>query len=286
MECRICNGRSVAYAQVLVLNKHHAELVRCAVCGFVSLEPITWLAEAYKAPLKAGDVGYVSRNLQSAEYTSLFLLPSYKNSEVCCDYGGGCGMFVRIMRDKGFRFHWHDPHCSNQFAAYCEAVPEVFAPYKLVTAFEVFEHFPDPAVGLTDILRFGPRILFTTEVLPQLEPLPEQWWYFGFEHGQHVAFYSQKSLRALGDRFGLSYLEPRSNWHFFGHSEDIAADTNRLAPRKRRWFERKPVLPPQLKSLLMSDFRAVIRFESGAAEHKSGEPKNIDLLEGLRNHGK
>ncbi len=59
------------------------------------------------------------------------------------DWAGGHGLFVRLMRDQGFDFHWQDDYAENILAK-----PHIFArtqvPVSAVTAFEVFEHVADP----------------------------------------------------------------------------------------------------------------------------------------------
>ncbi len=32
------------------------------------------------------------------------------------DFGAGHGVFVRMMRDKGFDFFWNDIYCKNLYA--------------------------------------------------------------------------------------------------------------------------------------------------------------------------
>ena len=44
-------------------------------------------------------------------------------------------------------------------------------------------------------------LICTTEILPHPTPQLKDWWYYATETGQHIAFYTRKSLQAVADRF-------------------------------------------------------------------------------------
>ena len=73
----------------------------------------------------------------------------------------------------------------------------------MMTAFEVFEHFPDPIPEIEQMLRYSRNILFTEELIPTGVKAVADWWYFVPEGGQHVSFYTRKSLELIARRFGL-----------------------------------------------------------------------------------
>lgn len=50
-------------------------------------------------------------------------------------------MLVRVTRDLGFDFYWHDKYCDNIFAKHFVANRE--SRFALLTAFEVFENLVD-----------------------------------------------------------------------------------------------------------------------------------------------
>ena len=109
------------------------------------------------------------------------------------DYAGGYGVFTRLMRDIGFDFYWHDPYTQNLFANGFEDDLKSNSKFELLTAFEVFEHLVNPKEELEKMLRFSDTIVFSTELMPQEIPDPEEWWYYGFNHGQHISFYTRKN---------------------------------------------------------------------------------------------
>lgn len=242
---------------------------------------VTWLAEAYCNPINITDVGYVMRNLDAATFVAGFLLRGHRENSLYCDFGAGYGMFVRLMRDRGYRFHWHDRYCKNLFASYCEAIPARFAPYRVVTAIEVFEHLADPVEGVREMLQLGPALLFSTELQPDPVPLPGDWWYYGLDHGQHLAFYTPKSLKILAAAFGLQYLCVRPNWHLFAKGDEFEAARQQLVPKRRKWFFQKPEEPAYPPSLTMSDHRAALRLFSREGTFAPSTPESIDWLEGF-----
>jgi len=41
--------------------------------------------------------------------------------------------------------------------------------------------------------------------LPYPIPKTSEWWYYGTEHGQHISFYSEKTLRYIAQKYKLNY---------------------------------------------------------------------------------
>ncbi|QYY37393.1 class I SAM-dependent methyltransferase [Ruficoccus sp. ZRK36] len=123
--------------------------------------------------------------------------------EPCLDFGAGTGMMVRICRDYGMNYHYYDRYASNVFAIGFEAdrLPAGTKP-RMITAFEVAEHFPDPMTDFKEIFAFDPEyVFFSTCLYTGQDP---DWWYF-LDDGQHVAFYTEESLRRLGQAFGYHF---------------------------------------------------------------------------------
>lgn len=204
MFCAICNAPTVKFASATVLGKYMVDYFQCRRCGFIRTEDPYWLDEAYFEAIKRSDVGYVQRNLRLAKITKVVIKSLFNSSKRFLDYGSGYGLLARIMRDSGFDFYCFDKHCVNLFAPDFIAYPVDRGHYELVTAFEVFEHLVDPIQGIREMLSFSGSILFTTELLPSDTPKPEEWAYYGLEHGQHISFYTLKSLVAIADKLSLN----------------------------------------------------------------------------------
>jgi hypothetical protein len=153
----------------------------------------------------------VKRNLHLSEITKLMITSFFNKSGRFIDYGAGYGLFVRLMRDKGFDFYWHDKFCENIFAQDFEAKKD--ESFELLTAFEVFEHLADPVAEVEQMLKYSKNILFSTELFPSSSPKPADWWYYGLDHGQHVAFYTHESLKRIALKFGLNVYTNGKNIH-------------------------------------------------------------------------
>lgn len=196
-----------------MLGRYEVAYYRCAGCGFVRTEEPYWLEEAYADAITGSDVGLVRRNLRLAKSTAALVSAFFDRKGRFLDYGGGYGLLVRLLRDAGLDFHHFDRHCQNIFARGFEAHPNDGENFELLTAFELFEHLPDPAAELDSMLRLSRNILFTTTLLPEPAPLPGAWWYYGLEHGQHVSFYSMRSLQRLAERFSLHLCSDGATRH-------------------------------------------------------------------------
>ena len=72
------------------------------------------------------------------------------------DYGGGYGLFVRMMRDRGFDFYRQDIHCENILADQFDLMDlPAGSKFAMLTAIEVFEHLQDPVAELGYMLQLS-----------------------------------------------------------------------------------------------------------------------------------
>ena len=91
----------------------------------------------------------------------------------------------------------------------------------MVTSFEAFEHFVEPIKNIERMLRFSDNIFFSTNILPSPVPKPEEWWYYGLEHGQHISFYSLKTLNYLARKYGMNLCSKGKNFNLLTKSKNI-----------------------------------------------------------------
>ena len=211
MDCKLCEQPAEGFGSLVVLGRHHAEYRRCRSCGYVFVADPHWLQEAYARAISGLDTGIVTRHLWLADASAALLRFSLRNVGPALDYGGGTGLFVRLMRDRGFDFHWRDRYSPNLLAIGFEAPPA--QRFDLVTCFEVIEHLPDPMAGFADLAALAPTMLVSTELLPEPAPRPGDWWYYAAETGQHIGFFTRAALAVVGERLGLRVSSNGRNLH-------------------------------------------------------------------------
>jgi hypothetical protein len=210
--CKVCDASALLFDEVTVLQKYAVRYFRCDMCGFIQTEEPYWLVEAYSSAITKQDVGIMERNLDNLEVTSAVLNSLYPSTKKAIDFGGGHGIFVRLMRDRGFNFHWADSHASNDYARGFEH--DASSSYDFLTCFEVLEHLRQPIVELEAMMSLSPNVLVSTLLLPEPVPKIRDWWYYSPLSGQHVAFYTVASLRLIAHRFGRHLLS-RGPYHLF-----------------------------------------------------------------------
>lgn len=213
MKCLICTSVMEERFVATIMDRYPVAYFHCAACGYLSTESPFWLGEAYRHPINRSDTGILRRNIELSKITAVVLFSLHGRNGKFVDYAGGYGILTRLMRDLGFDFRWHDPHCGNLFARGFEFAPGGWKP-DLLTCYEAFEHFADPPAEITKMLALSGNILFTTELLPHPVPAPEEWWYYGLDHGQHISFYSLKTLEHLAGRYRLNLFTDGRRFHF------------------------------------------------------------------------
>lgn len=215
MTCAICGQPTRSVFSQLLLNRHEVQYFSCEHCGFLQTEKPYWLDEAYAHAIADADTGLVQRNLIISRRLAALLLLLFGREGRYADLAGGTGLLVRLMRDIGFDFYWHDPYSRNIHARGFEYL-EGTGSCRAVTAFEVLEHLEDPMPFVTEAMqRTGAdTFIFSTELFAGEPPSSDQWWYYAPETGQHIAFYQRKTLQAMADRLGLR-LYSASGMHMF-----------------------------------------------------------------------
>jgi len=204
MKCKICSTENKSIFTSTILNKYNIKYYHCSCCGFLQTEEPYWLEEAYQESINMSDTGYMQRNITLSKQISLLCYLCFNKDAKYVDYAGGYGVFVRLMRDIGFDFYWSDTFTKNIFVRGFEynKVDTIEA----ITSFESFEHFVNPIEEIKSLLKTSRNIIFTTKVLPDSIPKPEEWWYYGLDHGQHISFYSKKTFKYIAEKYNLEYV--------------------------------------------------------------------------------
>jgi len=242
--CKLC-GETVEHVfSARVLGKYEVGYFQCNHCGLMQTEEPYWLGEAYGEAISSADTGIMARNLYVMKVVAVFLKLLGGRGRYL-DYGGGHGVFTRLMRDHGFDFYWSDAYAKNLFArgfSYQKG-----ALVEGVTAFELLEHLDEPKRFFRDVLgQMKPEYLIASTELFSGDANPE-WKYLYCMTGQHIAFYQEKTLEMIALEYGY-YYSHFHGMHYFT-KERIGNVRIKLIMKSSRF------LYPFLKfpSLVMSD---------------------------------
>ena len=260
IECRLCKGIADFQFSARLLETYDVGYFECSRCGSLQTTEPYWLGEAYQQYLAPTDVGAAHRCVSNS-ITCAWILEalSIQPDEVCLDWGGGDGLFVRLMRDRGYNFlcydKYHRPTYGRGFGV--DNVDNL-AP-TLITAMEVFEHLPHPHDTLRELFALHPDfLLFTTQLYQRQGP---DWDYLAGACGQHVFFYTRAALSSIGESFGYEFVELPGMMMFASKC------------RRRGQAQRRPaaVLFEHLSLLARLSARVVQRFLLGLGNGRSAD---------------
>lgn len=247
MKCKICNSKTEQLFQAVILKKYNIKYYNCEHCGFLQTEEPFWLEEAYIESITISDTGYMGRNLHLSRKLTILLILFFNKNSKYLDYAGGYGVFVRMMRDLGFDFYWDDKFTTNLFAKGFEYQDEKI---EAITSFESFEHFDNPIIEIEKLVKISKNIIFSTVILPNPIPYPENWWYYGLEHGQHISFYNKKTFAYIAKKFNLNYINLGGSLHLLSEKK-LFYNVKYLLKLTKFGFHK--VLQKQLKSKIWED---------------------------------
>jgi hypothetical protein len=202
--CNVCQSKSNLIFRNLIRKKYNVNFYQCTHCGFVQPDEPYWLEEAYTSSMNLGDTGQVVRSLSAKRVLVALVTFWFDKFGKFLDFASGYGFFVRIMRDVGLDYYWADKYTENLLARGFEGhLGE--SKYELVTVFECFEHWSNPIDEIEALLGYSSSILFTTNLISIPAPSSKTWWYYGFDHGQHVSFFSTQSLEFIANKYDLNF---------------------------------------------------------------------------------
>jgi hypothetical protein len=254
LACPICHSSMRHVFDKMILRKYTGHYYFCDSCGFLRIHRPYWLKEAYSSAICAADTGIMVRNLAIVGKLSPVCDRMLKSLGPYLDFGGGHGILVRLMRDRGFDFRWYDEHAENQLARGFE-YGSIDRDCVAVTAFEVLEHIEDPLQFVRSALqaaRCG-TFIFTTELFSGNPP--EEWWYYAPTEGQHIGFFRSDTLDWMGKELGLRVLS-ENGIHMFTDRNirpaDLRAATSRLGQMLGKLQDRSR------GSLVMADHNRIV----------------------------
>ena len=217
MHCRICKADASFLFKEKILTKYNIDYFYCKKCGFIQTEEHFWLKESYVESINISDTGIMQRNLNFMQITTLVIVLFFDKKKRFVDFAGGYGVLVRLMRDVGFDYYWYDVYSDNLMARGFEYNSK--DKYELLTCFEAFEHFHDPMHEIDKMIKISNNILFSTELYKEkTPPNPDEWDYYGFNHGQHISFFSIKTLNFIAKKYNLNLYTNGSTIHLLTKS--------------------------------------------------------------------
>jgi hypothetical protein len=254
MRCPLCNTENPTAFTATIVSQYTVSYFSCEKCGFVHTEEPYWLDEVYKEAYNDEDTGALQRNLFLSKIVPSVILSFFNPGGRFLDFAGGHGVFCRLMRDEGFDFFWKDEYAKNIFSRGFE-FSKNNVPVEMVTAIECFEHFPRPLQELEAMLAISSNIFFTTDLLPSPVPGPGEWYYYAPTHGQHISFYSLKTLSYLAGHFGMNVYSNGFNTHLF--TKEKLTDS-RFRKALRPGFRLRQKIRRMMKSRTKADEELII----------------------------
>lgn len=181
----------------------------CSHCGFCFAPEIAnWSLEQFAEKIYNDQYGQVdpdyleTRPRLNAE-NLIAMFGQRKNLFRHLDYGGGQGLLADLLQKAGWQSVSYDPFVDR-------GPPDAtLGQFGLITAFEVFEHVPDPPKLVAELRRLlAPDgvVLFST-LLSDDHIVPRQrlsWWYAAPRNG-HISLFSRRSLALLGQNNGFNF---------------------------------------------------------------------------------
>lgn len=284
MYCKICNSISEFVFEKKVLQKYNVAYFKCTSCGFLQTEESYWLEEAYKLPFTPLDVKIVSRPIELSQLTENLILNYFESTAKFLDYGGGVGLFTRLMRDKGLDFYRSDKYAQNLFAQYFDFsnLLEKKEEIELLTSFEVLEHLVNPLDELSEMFSLSRNIFCSTILQPSTSSDNlKSWFYIAEQHGQHISFYTQETMKLIANKFGCHYYSysdylhlftPKEidNFNLFHKTDDDFSFAYRVKSKAigviehiyRKFSKKNETQKNYLHSLIEEDFETIIKILS------------------------
>ena len=214
--CPVCNKNSrKIFIGGGILKKYEIQYFQCPNCSLVYTEEPYWLDEAYSDSITCVDTGIMGRNVEMSLITNLIVAKYFNTHAKFLDYGGGYGIFTRMMRDFGYEWLWQDKFSPNLMARGFEYLSGDVV--ELITAFKLFEHFVNPMQEIENLFSISKSILFSTLIYDEKDRYKkfEEWWYYVPATGQHISFYSRKTLEYIAETFHVNYYQINEGLHLF-----------------------------------------------------------------------
>lgn len=215
INCILCGEEAVERFEGVILGKYRVKYYQCPRCKLLFTEPPYWLNEAYEDSITSVDTGIMSRNVNNVSLTNCLVDMCFDKDGTFLDYGGGYGIFTRMMRDLGYNWLWQDKYSSNLVARNYEWDEK--DRIELITAFELLEHFDKPKEEFDKLFSISKNLLCSTLLYDKTDNIPNfnSWWYYVKSTGQHITFYSEETMIFISKHYGVNYYKISDGLHLF-----------------------------------------------------------------------
>lgn len=194
----------------------------CTECGFCFAPEIcAWSADEFKQriyndayPLVDPDF---ARTRSEDNSKRIIELLGMNVGFTHLDFGGGNGRLSTLMAQHGWNSRSYDPYLANS------ELPSLKMKFDLITAFEVFEHAPDPHKMFAQLasLTNDRGLIIASTLLSDGQIHRHQridWWYAAPRNG-HISLFSARSLQILAETHGFNTRNLSSSLHLFWRGE-------------------------------------------------------------------
>ena len=200
IHCRLCGGFAKFSFSQKILNKYQISYFICDECGSLQTEDPFWLDEAYDPFNERFDTGQLIRSINNAAFLSTLISYLQLENKLVVDYGCGSGLFTRLLRDIGLNAWGFDSYSAPRLALGFQKTSLEGA--EIINLCEVAEHFENPAKSFDELFANQPELLVVqTGIFENVDP---DWFYLALDHGQHIFFYSHKSIEYLARRHNMA----------------------------------------------------------------------------------
>ena len=202
--CRLCSSEAQFSFRKRILSKYDIKYFNCYTCGALQTEEPYWLEEAYQPINEQLDTGQFIRCLHNAAFLDALISELNFSTKSLIDYGCGSGLTPRILRDVGINAYGYDTYSTPRLLMGFQK--ESLDGASIVNLCEVAEHFPHPKSSFEHIFSCNPSIVvMQTEIFDKPN---EDWGYLAAEHGQHIFFYTEKTISYLAKthKMGATFI--------------------------------------------------------------------------------
>ncbi len=224
MFCKLCRSETTYKFSLPLVNNIQGDYFECKNCQMLqsyhldSMSP-EGMADFYELDSELSlDCGSAWRQyciMNRVEHlVRLKIVPDLSGNHKMLDFGCGSGFVVSALRSE---FKWntfgYEPYAEATFSSdrvfqNWEAVVQNGS-YSLIIASEVFEHFTNPEqqiIKIRDVLAREYAFVYITTGLYVPDKRGKDWNYLVPQSGQHVAFYSHKTMRKVRELLGATSI--------------------------------------------------------------------------------